>query len=172
MSAQSLQTPMEIVKRLELKPHPEGGYYRETYRSSDTIPVTALASRYNGARSVSTSIYYMLDTNTFSAMHRVKSDEVYHFYSGDPLELLLLYPDGKTEVVIIGSDIAAGHYPQFVIPRDCWQGSRVRPGGSYSLIGATVAPGFDFADFEIGKRADLVAQYPAQSDLISALTRE
>lgn len=172
MSTSSLQSAAEIIEKLALKPHPEGGYYRETYRADEIIPATALASRYSGARSISTCIYYMLDANTFSTMHRVQSDEVYHFYCGDPLELLLLHPNGKTEVVVVGSDIAAGHHPQFVIPRGVWQGSRVKPGGAFSLIGATVAPGFDFADFEIGTRADLIASYPAEKELISALTRE
>jgi predicted cupin superfamily sugar epimerase len=105
-------------------------------------------------------------------MHLVQSDEIYHFYAGSPLELLLLLPDGTFRVEIIGNDFAAGQQPQFVIHRGWWQGSRVKPGGDYALIGATVAPGFDFADFAIGKRSELTQKWPGARELITALTRE
>lgn len=172
MSTSTQQEIAEIIATLQLQPHPEGGYFREIYRCSETIAKDCLPSRYAGARSVSTSIYYMLTSETFSVMHRVASDEIYHFYSGSPLELLLLHPGGRSEVIMIGPDIRDGQHPQFVIPHGVWQGSRVYAGGSYCLIGATVAPGFDFADFEEGKRADLVNQFPAQSEMITALTRK
>lgn len=166
----------ELIGLLSLSPHPEGGFFRETYRSTEDVPAEALPSRYNAKRSVSTSIYYMLTTDSFSVMHRVASDEIYHFYLGSPLQLLLLFPAGKSKAVIIGPDVAAGHHPQFVIPRGVWQGSRLLPSAasdadSYGLIGATVAPGFDFADFEEGQRASLLSSYPEQSELIRALTR-
>lgn len=162
----------QIVKSFSLQPHPEGGWYRETYRSEDSIPQQALPERYSGSRSVSTCIYYLLTADTFSTMHLVQSDEIYHFYAGSPLELLLLLPDGTSRVEIIGNDIGAGHHPQFVIHRGWWQGSRVKPGGEYTLIGATVAPGFDFADFSIGRREELLAKWPQAKDHIAQLTRE
>lgn len=159
----------QIIKALQLQPHIEGGYYRETYRSNEEIEESALDKRYSGGRSVSTCIYFMLTANTFSTMHRVKSDEIYHFYCGSPLELLILRPDGTSETVIIGPDPLAGHHPQFVIQRGWWQGSRVQPPGEFGLIGATVAPGFDFSDFEIGQRDDLIAGWPDAADMITAL---
>lgn len=162
----------KIVKQLSLQPHPEGGWYRETYRSEESIPQDSLPERYSASRSISTCIYYLLDATTFSTMHLVQSDEIYHFYSGSPLELLLLLPDGTSRIEIIGNDIAAGHHPQFVIHRGWWQGSRVRPGGEYALIGATVAPGFDFADFAVGSRDELTTRWPDAADMIAELTHQ
>lgn len=164
--------PIErLVQTLELKPHPEGGFYRETYRCTDMIVAGALPPEYGADRSVCTCIYYLLTSDSFSAIHRVKSDEIYHFYAGDGLELSLLFPDGKAETVLVGADITTGQRPQFVIPGGVWQGSRVVAGGKYALIGCTVAPGFDFADFEMGARSELCRDYPAHAEMISALTR-
>ncbi len=164
----------EIIEKLHLLPHPEGGFYRETYRCSEQIRADALDVRYGAARSICTSIYFLLTREAFSAMHRVKSDEIYHFYLGSSLEMLLLNPDGTHEIVSIGADIAAGQRPQFVIPKGVWQGSRVVGSPDYpdyTLVGATVAPGFEFADFELGERSQLVKEYPDQKKLITALTR-
>jgi len=172
MSAPSIEQIDQLILTLQLQPHPEGGFYRETYRCSEKLEPSALSDRYVGSRAVSTCIYYMLTRNTFSVMHRVASDEIYHFYSGQALEMLLLYPSGKSEVVIVGSDVAAGQMPQFVIPNGVWQGSRVSGGGEFALVGATVAPGFDFADFEEGSYEQLVGQFPDRADLLRALTRK
>lgn len=160
-----------IIEKLQLLPHPEGGFYSETYRCSEEIPAEALDSRYGSARSICTSIYFLLTRDVFSSMHRVASDEIYHFYCGSPLEMLLLNPDGTHEIVVIGSDLSAGQRPQFMIPRGVWQGSRVMGTEDFALVGATVAPGFDFRDFELGDRAQLIEQYPAQAKLITTLTR-
>jgi predicted cupin superfamily sugar epimerase len=155
-----------VIETLGLRPHPsEGGYFIETYRCNDFLDVPGL-----GRRSVSTAIYYLLTPDTCSAMHRLASDEVFHFYLGDPVEMLLLRPDGGHETVILGNDIASGHKPQFVVPRGVWQGSRLLPGGEFALLGTTVAPGFDFADYEHGNRSDLVARYPACADRIKLLS--
>jgi predicted cupin superfamily sugar epimerase len=161
----------QIIEQLHLQPHPEGGFFRETYRSDEQIAAEALAERYPAARSISTAIYYMLTADTFSTMHLVQSDEIYHFYAGAPLEVLLLLPDGTYRSVIVGPDPTSGQQPQLVIPHGWWQGSRVFAPGEYSLIGATVAPGFDFADFKIGTQAELSAKWPAAADKIAALTR-
>ena len=150
----------------------EGGYFRETYRSEMTIAAAALPGEYAGDRNVSTSIYYLLTPDTFSAIHRVKSDEVFHFYAGDPVEMLQLHADGRGRIVIIGNDLAAGHEPQLVVPGGLWQGCRLIPGGKWALMGCTVAPGFDYADFTAADRAELIAEYPDHAELITALTNQ
>jgi len=157
---------------LGLVPHPvEGGYFVETYRSADPLPASALPARYGGARAASTAIYYLLTPDTFSAMHRLASDEIFHFYLGDPVEMLHLHPDGSHERVVIGPDLEAGHRPQVVVPRDVWQGARLIPGGRHALLGTTVAPGFDYTDYETASRPTLLATHPAAKALILALTR-
>lgn len=149
-----------IVERLDLAPHPEGGYFAETYRSE----------RSAGERAFSTAIYFLVTAASPSRMHRVAADEMWHFYRGDPLEMLQLGPSGPSHVASIGSDLAAGQSPQVLVPARTWQGTRVAPGGRYALVGATVTPGFDFADFEMGDAETLIAAYPAHADLIRALS--
>jgi hypothetical protein len=160
-----------IIARLGLTPHSkEGGYFREIYRAEETLSAPALAARYSGPRAVSTAIYYLLTPITFSALHRLASDEIFHFYAGDPVEQLRLFPDGRGEVVVIGADIPSGMCPQTVVPRGVWQGARLRAGGRYALLGCTVAPGFDYADYEAAQGPALNMAYPAFSEWISALT--
>lgn len=167
-----MPTADQIRALLHLKPHPEeGGYFIETYRSSETISEKALPSRYKGRRSFGTAIYYLLTTETFSAMHRLRSDEIFHFYSGDPVEMLQLWPDGSGRVVILGSDILNGMQPQVVIPRGVWQGARLLKNGKFALLGATVSPGFEFADYESGRRDELVKSYQKFRELIIALSK-
>ena len=164
-------TAQEVIDRLQLVPLTiEGGYFRETYRSPLRHMGHALPAEYGGERNASTAIYYLLTPDTFSAIHRVKSDEVFHFYAGDPVEMLQLWPDGEAAIVLIGNDLAAGCEPQVVVPAGAWQGCRLRPGGNWALLGCTVAPGFDYADYEAASRAELVAIYPAHSKRIAALT--
>ncbi|HEX7006350.1 MAG TPA: cupin domain-containing protein [Alphaproteobacteria bacterium] len=166
-------TAQDVIDRLGLEPHPvEGGYFRETYRAAETVPAAALDSAYAGARAHSTAIYYLLTPDGYSAMHRVRSDEVYHFYLGDPIEMLQLVPGGGGRTVLIGPDILAGMHPQLVVPRGVWQGSRLAAGWrhGFALLGATVAPGFDYADYEHGDRAALVAQWPMFEAQIKART--
>lgn len=160
----------DIVRLLKLEPHPtEGGYFAETYRSADRLPPDPFGGRYDGPRSASTAIYYLITPDSFSALHRVATDEVFHFYLGDPVEQLRLHPDGRGEVVLLGNDLAAGAVPQSMVPRGTWQGARLVPGGRYALFGATVAPGFDFADYEHGDGPALAAAYPAFADRIATL---
>ncbi len=160
----------EIAASLGLKPHPEGGYYTETYRSGEKLR-SGLPPRYAGARALSTAIYYLLTPDTFSAIHRLKSDEVYHFYAGDAVEMLQLLPDGTGRVLRLGNDLNKGALPQVVVERGIWQGSRLASGGRFALLGTTVAPGFEFADYEAGVREELVRDYPEFKDLICHLTR-
>ncbi|PZC47994.1 MAG: hypothetical protein C1O27_000879 [Chloroflexi bacterium] len=165
-------TPAEVIAELGLVPHPaEGGYFVETYRSDEYIGSGALPDRYEGDRAHGTSIYYLLTPDSFSAMHSLQSDEVFHFYLGDPVEMLHLWPDGSGTVPTLGNDIMRGMKPQIVVPRGVWQGARLRAGGAFALMGTTVAPGFDFADFEHGQREDLIKNYPDHEAMITALTR-
>ncbi|MCS7045539.1 MAG: cupin domain-containing protein [Gemmataceae bacterium] len=160
----------DLIRRFNLQPHPkEGGYFRETYRAAESVPADALAQRYGGPRSISTAIYYLLTPSTFSAIHRLQSDEVFHFYGGSPVEMLQLFPDGSGRIVLLG-DVFDGGEPQVVVPRGVWQGSRLRRGGEYALLGCTVAPGFDYADYEAGRRKELLAQYPHFAEWIVGLT--
>jgi len=162
----------KLKQILGLKPLPqEGGFYVESYRSGEKLAAALLPSRYSGDRCLGTAIYFLLTPGTFSALHKLASDEIYHFYLGDPVELLLLRKHDTSEVVNLGTDLANGMRPQIVVPRETWQGSRLVPGGSFALLGTTMAPGFEFADFELAKRDVLVARYPAFSELIQKLTR-
>lgn len=155
----------QLVKRLGLVPHPEGGFYRETWRSP-----LLLRDLPRGARAASTAIYFLLPAGTFSALHRVTSDEVWHHYDGDPLDLHLLDDAGSHTVVPLGRDLSRGERPQLVVPAGTWQAAVPR-GERYALAGCTVAPGFDFADFEMPARAELVARFPAHAAVVAQLTR-
>jgi uncharacterized protein len=165
-------TAEEIKRLLQLEAHPrEGGYFRQTWKSEEEISQTTLPSRYSGVRAAGTAIYYLLEPSTFSEMHRLISDEIFHFYYGDPVEMLQLWPDSSSRVVRLGSDLANGTLPQLVVPKGVWQGSRLVPGGSVALLGCTVSPGFDYVDYQTGARAELVREYPESAALIEALTR-
>ena len=155
------------IETLGLRPHPEGGWFRETYRSAESAPAAGLPARFGGPRAFGTAIYFLLGADAFSALHRIRSDEIWHFYDGDPLEIVLLHPDGRREDQRVGP----GSF-QAVVPAGAWFGARVAVGGSCALVGCTVAPGFDFADFEMARRGDLLSQFPAHRDIILALTRE
>lgn len=165
-------TAKQMQELLKLQPLPvEGGYFVQTYRSKFTLAQVSPPPSYPGKRSISTAIYYMLTPDTFSAMHRLRGDEVYHFYLGDTVEMLLLKPDGTAEAILLGQDIAAGMRVQHVVPAGTWQGSRLAPGGKYALMGTTMAPGFDPQDYEPGKREELSARYPQYAALIAFLAR-
>jgi uncharacterized protein len=164
-------TAEQLIAHLGLKPLPrEGGWYRETYRADLALPADALAPHYPGGRAAGTAIYYLLTPDTFSALHRLAGDEVFHFYLGGPVEMLQLDPRrGEARVVVLGSDLLAGQRPQVVVPGGVWQGSRLRPGGAFALLGTTMAPGFDFADYEDADAAALAAAFPAFTESIHRL---
>jgi len=160
----------ELVELLNLRPlEPEGGYFAETWRSEETLPASGLPSRYKGDRCLGTAIYYLLTAQSMSRMHRLQSDEVFHFYLGDPVEMLVLHPEGRSERIVLGADLLAGQRPQFIVPRGAWQGARLLSGGRFALLGTTVSPGFEYTDFELGGEHDLVAGWPDQASLIRAL---
>ena len=159
-------TAADLVQRLGLQPHPEGGWFRETYRASETL--TALPRRFDGARSVSTAIYFLLEVGQCSHLHRIRSDEVWHFYAGDPLIVVEIDPEGGLRTTRLGGGEGAVY--QHVVPAGAWFGATLAEGGRFTLVGCTVAPGFDFADFELADRAALLAEYPAHQDWIRRLT--
>ena len=159
------------IDHLRLKPHPEGGFFRESYRSSVVIPEPALPTTFRGPRSASTAIYFLLAGEDFSALHRLTSDEVWHFYAGSPLLVHSIDPNGNYSVIRLGQNAQANEHFQCVIPGGHWFGSCLEWPDTYALVGCTVAPGFDFSDFEMARRADLLAQYPQHKDVIHNLTR-
>lgn len=164
----------ELIHRFGMEILPiEGGLFVQTYKSQETIPEDALPDRYKLKKAFSTAILYLYtaDQDCFSAMHRLPTDEVYHYYLGDPVEMLLLYPDGKMGRVILGQDIFADQRVQIVVPRGVWQGSHLLPGGRFALIGTTMAPGYEEDDYEAGARDELIALYPQEMNLITRLTR-
>jgi predicted cupin superfamily sugar epimerase len=163
-------TAQELVTRLDLKRHPEGGYFRETYRAALTLGAEGLAPRFSGARNASTAIYYLLAAGDRSRFHRIRADEVWHFYAGDPLQVVELTETGDVQITVLGTDFAAGQVPQHVVPAGRWFGSCPAPGSAYSLVGCTVAPGFDFADFEMAERHQLLRDYPTAASWVECLT--
>lgn len=163
-------TAKQIISALDMRPHPEGGYFAETHRAAEEIPEKALPSRYGGPRAHGTAIYYLLTSDTCSRLHRLASEEIYHFYLGDPVKMVWLSPEGQGRYVTLGCDILAGTRPQLVIPKDTWQGAWLEPDSRFALMGCTVAPGFEYADFEMGDRKTLLAAYPQFRERILALT--
>lgn len=167
-------TAQELIQKLNLTPLPsEGGYYRETYRCD--MPKVAAAAYGNDSqstRNASTAILFLVIPESFSALHKVKSDEVFHFYGGDPSEMIQIHPDGRLERFVLGNRIHLGEIPQIVVPRGVWQALRLKPGGKWSLTGTTVAPGFEFEDFELGNRNQLLEQFPQHSEDIIRFSRE
>jgi uncharacterized protein len=164
-----MTTPMsaeEIKRRLQLVPHPmEGGHYCRTYTSMLEV------SAPQGRRPAGTAIYYLLEPGTFSEMHMLSSDEIFHFYLGDPVEMLQLHPGGRSALITLGNDLAAGQCVQIVVPAGVWQGARLVDNGQVALLGCTVTPGFDFADYRSGTYGDLALGWPAEADAIRSLTR-
>jgi len=133
------------------------------------MPVGSLPGRYKSSRAFSTAIYYLLTPETCSRMHRLRSDEIFHFYLGDPVTMLLLFPDGKSETVTLGQDLSAGQKVQFLVPRLVWQGAFLNAGGRFALLGTTMSPGFDYEDYEAGDRSMLLHVYPDQKEIIERL---
>jgi hypothetical protein len=159
------------IEKLGLEAHPEGGYYRQTYKAELILAKGSLPAEFTGARAASTAIYFLLRGEVFSAFHRLRSDEVWHFYVGATLVVHVIDGGGRYSEILLGSDAEAGEVLQAVVKAGCWFGSRVRDGKGFALVGCTVAPGFEFEDFEMGKRSGLVREYPQHRALIEGLTR-
>jgi len=165
-------TAEEVKQLLHLEPLAiEGGFFRETYRSRWNVSSEYLPDGFRGSRSIGTAIYYMITPETFSALHRLPGTEVFHFYLGDPAIMLQLRPDGSSCTVTLGPDLVQGHQPQVVVRGHVWQGCRLAPEGKWALMGTTMSPGFDYADYEIGEREQLCGQSPEVAELIKAYTK-
>ena len=161
------RTAAEWIRALDLVPHPEGGHYRETYRA----PATSTPPGFAGPRALSTAIYFLLQGHEVSVLHRLRSDELWHFHAGAPLHIVELTTAGALREHRLGLDVGAGERPQAMIPAGSWFGARVADAAGFALASCTVAPGFDFADFELGDRAELRAHYKQHTEVIDALTR-
>ena len=159
-------TAEEIKKLLRLDPHPvEGGFFHRTYTSAESVGLP------RGVRPMGSAIYYLLEAGSFSEMHLLESDEIFHFYLGDPVEMLQLYADGSSAVLILGPDLMADQHVQVVVPAGAWQGLRLIGDGKVALLGCTVTPGFNYADYRNAKYEDLASKWPEQAERIRALTR-
>ncbi len=162
-----MMTTAELKQLLGLEPHPvEGGYFRRTYTSAGTVDLA------RGTRAQSTAIYYLLEQGTFSEMHVLDSDEIFHFYLGDPVEMLQLRPDGRSALFTLGSDLSKGQHVQLVVPAGVWQGTCLIGDGKMALLGCTVTPGFDFADYRNAAAEELIAKWPQEAERIRRLTRK
>lgn len=166
-----IMTAEDIIQLLGLEPlKEEGGFFKSSYRSAEVLPARTLPKRYNGPRHLGSAIYYLLTSDTCSRMHRLPTDELFHFYLGDPVNLLRLFPDGASDILELGQDIANRQKVQALVPRGCWQGAYLLEGGSFALMGATMCPGFDDDDYETGNRMELMELYPEHRALIEKLT--
>jgi len=161
------------IDKLELTRHPEGGYFRETYRADETIDENCLPERFTKSRSLATAIYFLLTIDEFSAFHRMKSDETWHFYSGYPLKLHILTPQEGYYTKMLGNNLKPPSF-QETVPAGAWLAAEVvgnKEQNAYTLVGCTVAPGFEFEDFELADKKDLISQFPQHRDLIESFTR-
>lgn len=159
-------TAEEIKALLKLQPLPiEGGSFLQTYAAAETVKLP------RGVRMLNTAIYYLLEAGTFSEMHMLPSDEIFHFYLGDPVEMLQLYPDGRSATFTLGTDLAAGQHVQLLVPAGVWQGTRLLGDGKMALLGCTVTPGFDYADYHNAGAEELIGKWPHEAERIRALTR-
>lgn len=160
----------ELIQKLDLQPHPEGGYFKETYRSEEQISHSELGDDYSGKRNVSTCIYFLLTSDMFSAFHKINQDEIWHFYEGSPIELHTISEAGNHSKYLIGGDFSSGQTPQLVVRGGNYFAARIIEKESYALVGCTVAPGFDFDDFDLPSRKELLGKFPGHDELISEFT--
>lgn len=162
----------DYIQYFQLKTHPEGGYYSQTYCAAEEIQQQALPARFTGNRLFSTAIYFLLEQGNFSAFHRIKSDECWHFYEGQTLLVHIIHTTGKLETIQLGKNIQQGETFQFVVPAGCWFASEPAAATAFSLVGCTVAPGFNFEDFELANCETLSAEFPQHATIIQRLTRQ
>lgn len=160
-----------LVSQFDLQPHPEGGFYKETYRSDDLIPQEVLREEFSGPRNLCTGIYFLLTHGNFSAFHRIKQDELWHFYEGDTIHIHVIDAHGEYTRFELGTEFESGEQPQALVPKNAWFASEIKKGGRYALAGCTVSPGFNFDDFELADRQKLSAKFPDHKNLIERLTR-
>jgi predicted cupin superfamily sugar epimerase len=161
----------QLIAQYNLRPHPEGGWYRQTYKSVELVIGDALPERFGGSRTFSTAIYFLLEQGNFSAFHRIKSDECWHFYAGGPLHVFVIDQNGILKTILLGNDFERGQTFQYIVPANCWFASRPAPGSAYSFVGCTVSPGFEFEDFDLAKPDILSKMYPQHIKVITELCR-
>ena len=166
-----MQSIRQLIQQYNLQPHPEGGWYKQTYKSKEKIAADALPERFGANRAFSTAIYFLLEKGNFSAFHRIKSDECWHFYAGDPLLIYIIEQNGELKIISLGNDNEKVHAFQYVVPANCWFASRPASGSQYCFVGCTVSPGFEFDDFELAKGNELSAMYPQHKEIIKELCR-
>ena len=164
------KTIQKIISHFDLQEHPEGGYFKETYRSEGEIPEELLSNEFEGSRNYSTGIYFLLTSEAFSAFHKIHQDEMWHFYKGSPLTIHMISPDGAYSKQVVGLNFDEGELPQFTVPKEYWFAAEVNETDSYSFVGCTVSPGFDFRDFELAERGSLVELFPQHKKIISSFT--
>ena len=160
-----------LIQRYDLEPHPEGGWFKQTYKSNEQIAADALPERFSASRAFSTAIYFLLEKGNFSAFHRIKSDECWHFYAGDPLLIFIIEQNGELKVISLGSDHEKGQSLQYIVPANCWFASRPAPESEYCFVGCTVSPGFEFEDFELADATELAVMYSQHKSIIIELCR-
>lgn len=163
-----MKTSEYWIEKLELQSHPEGGYFKEIYRSPESINIESIPERFGSSRSFSTSIYFLLEKGQKSAFHRIKSDELWHFYDGEPAIIYVLNDEGTVTELKLGLNIENGYFPQIVVPANCWFAAE--SAGEFTFVGCTVSPGFDFEDFDMAKRTELINSFPSHRDLITKFT--
>ena len=161
----------QLIQQYNLQPHPEGGWYSQTYKSEEQIPAESLPRRFGANRAFSTAIYFLLEQGNFSAFHRIKSDECWHFYAGDPLLIFIIEQNGGLKIISLGNDFEKGQLFQYVVPANCWFASRPAPESEFCFVGCTVSPGFEFEDFELAMATELLAIYPQHKERIKELCR-
>lgn len=164
-------TAKELIDRYSLLPHPEGGWYKESYKCKENIVAEALPDRFGGSRSFSTAIYFLLEQGNFSAFHRIKSDECWHFYAGGTLLIYVLHDNGELETIRLGNNIDEEQTFQYVVPANSWFASIPATHSDFSFVGCTVSPGFDFNDFEMANANELIEAFPQHQEIIYALCR-
>lgn len=162
----------EIIKVLDLKEHPEGGYFKETYRSKGFINSNSLDENYSGNRNYSTCIYFLLTSEQFSAFHKINQDEIWHFHEGSPIKLHTISESGKHHEFLIGNNITKEEHPQLIVPGNHWFTASIFEEESYALVSCTVSPGFDFADFILPTRSELIEKFPQHKEIITQYTVE
>src|SRR4030095_7948224 len=164
-----MSTVNVLIRQYGLEPHPEGGWYKQTYKSNEQIAADALPERFGANRAFSTAIYFLLEKGNFSAFHRIKSDECWHFYAGDLLLIYIIEQDGDLKVISLGNELEKGQSFQYVVAANCWFATRPAPGSEYCFVGCTVSPGFEFKDLELADAAELSVVYPQHKSIIKEL---
>jgi uncharacterized protein len=161
----------QLIDKYKLQPHPEGGWYTQTYKSIGTIPSCSVPEEFPDSRPYSTAIYFLLEKGNYSAFHRIKSDECWHFYYGDPLEIFVLKQNGELQIITLANNFEETQHFQFIVPANSWFASRPAAGSAFSFVGCTVSPGFTFEDFELAKQTELISTFPTHKEIIIQLCR-